>query len=46
VAYYSTIVAQRFRLDPDIYGVPSVTSTVDFVGSVALITLAVAFILP
>jgi mgtE-like transporter len=46
VAYYSTIVAQRFRLDPDIYGVPSVTSTVDFTGSLALITLAAAFVLP
>jgi mgtE-like transporter len=46
VAYYSTIVAQRFRLDPDIYGVPAVTSTVDFAGSLALVALAAAFILP
>ncbi len=46
VAYYGTIVAYRFRLDPDIYGIPVVTSSVDFVGSVMLVLLAAIFVLP
>lgn len=37
VAYYGTISAVRFRVDPDTYGVPVVTSSVDFIGSLALI---------
>ncbi|MCU0270216.1 MAG: magnesium transporter [Acidimicrobiales bacterium] len=37
VAYYGTIAAVRLRVDPDSYGIPVVTSSVDFVGSVALI---------
>jgi mgtE-like transporter len=45
IAYYSTIVAQRFRLDPDIYGVPAVTSSVDFIGSVVLIAFATVLVL-
>lgn len=43
VAYYGTVAAVVLRVDPDTYGIPVVTSSVDFVGSVALITIAVAF---
>ena len=43
VAYYGTAAAVVLRVDPDTYGIPVVTSSVDFVGSVALITFAVAF---
>lgn len=42
VAYYATIVAVRFGLDPDTYGIPVVTSTLDFVGAFALILAIVA----
>ena len=37
VAYYSTVVATRAGLDPDNYGTPVVTSSVDFVGAMTLI---------
>jgi mgtE-like transporter len=37
VAYYGTIAAVRLRVDPDTYGIPLVTSSVDFLGAVALI---------
>ncbi|HVL27081.1 MAG TPA: magnesium transporter [Acidimicrobiales bacterium] len=46
IAYYGTILAYRFRLDPDIYGIPAVTSSVDFAGSLVLISLAAGFVLP
>lgn len=42
VAYYATIVAIRFGLDPDTYGIPMVTSTLDFVGAFTLILAIVA----
>lgn len=42
VAYYSGIAAYRFGVDPDSYGIPVVTSSVDFVGALALIGAAVA----
>ncbi len=42
VAYYATITAVRFGLDPDTYGIPLVTSTLDFVGAFALILAIVA----
>ena len=42
VAYYATIVAVRFGLDPDTYGIPMVTSTLDFVGAFTLILAIVA----
>jgi mgtE-like transporter len=42
VAYYATIVAVRFGLDPDTYGIPMVTSSLDFVGAFALILAMVA----
>jgi mgtE-like transporter len=42
VAYYGTIAAVRFGADPDTYGVPLVTSSVDFIGAVALIVVIVS----
>lgn len=39
VAYYSTVVATRVGLDPDNYGTPVVTSSVDFVGAMTLIVV-------
>lgn len=42
VAYYTTVVAIRFGLDPDTYGIPVVTSTLDFVGAFTLILALVA----
>jgi mgtE-like transporter len=42
VAYYGTIVAVRLRVDPDTYGIPIVTSSVDFVGAATLIAAVVA----
>src|SRR5690606_17790768 len=42
VAYEGTVVAYRFGLDPDTYGIPIVSSAVDFVGALTLIvTVAV-----
>ena len=37
LAYYGTITAWRSDLDPDTYGIPVVTASVDFVGALALI---------
>ena len=42
LAYYSTIGAWRFNVDPDTYGTPMVTASVDFVGTMALVVVAVA----
>ena len=42
VAYVSGIGAFRLRLDPDTYGIPVVTSSVDLVGVALLTTVAVA----
>ncbi len=42
IAYYSTIIAVRFGLDPDTYGIPVVTSSLDFVGAFAVILALVA----
>ena len=42
VAYYGTIAAVRFGLDPDTYGIPMVTSTLDVVGAFTLIFAVVA----
>jgi mgtE-like transporter len=43
VAYYGTVAAYRANLDPDTYGIPVVSSTVDFVGSFTLI-IAIALL--
>ncbi len=37
VAYYGTLAAVRMGFDPDTYGMPIVTSTLDFVGAFTLI---------
>ena len=37
LAYYSTVAAWRFDVDPDTYGIPVVTAAVDFVGVLILI---------
>lgn len=37
VSYYSTIGAWRIDVDPDSYGSPLVTASVDFVGTMALV---------
>ncbi len=37
VAYYGTIAAVRTGLDPDTYGIPVVSSSVDFVGAFSLV---------
>ncbi|MCY3849189.1 MAG: magnesium transporter [Acidimicrobiaceae bacterium] len=42
VAYYATIIAVRFGLDPDTHGIPMVTSSLDFVGAFTLILAIVA----
>ena len=42
VAYYGTIVAFRTGLDPDTYGIPVVSSSVDFVGALTLIVTIAA----
>jgi mgtE-like transporter len=43
VAYYGTIGAVALRVDPDTYGIPVVTSAVDFVGVIALVAAATLF---
>ena len=42
VAYYGTLAAVRFGLDPDTYGIPMVTSSLDLVGAFTLIVAVVA----
>ena len=42
LAYYGTIGAWRVDVDPDTYGIPVVTASVDFVGVIALIVTVVA----
>jgi mgtE-like transporter len=37
IAYYGTIAAVRTNIDPDTYGIPVVSSTVDLVGALTLI---------
>jgi mgtE-like transporter len=41
IAYYGTVAATRFGVDPDTYGIPLVSSTVDLAGAYALV-LAIA----
>ena len=42
VAYYTTMAAYRFGLDPDTYGIPVVMSSLDLVGASTLILAMVA----
>ena len=41
IAYLSGVAAVQVRLDPDTYGIPIVTSSVDLVGAVLLTSTAV-----
>ena len=41
VAYYGTLAAVRFGVDPDTYGIPLVTSSLDLVGAFTLIMAVV-----
>lgn len=43
IAYYSTLFALRFGLDPDTYGIPLVASSLDLFGAFCLIMFAAAF---
>jgi mgtE-like transporter len=43
VAYYGTIAAVRTGVDPDTYGIPVVSSSVDFVGAFSLV-IAIALL--
>jgi mgtE-like transporter len=42
LSYYATIGAWRIEVDPDSYGVPIVTSSVDFVGTVIVLYTVVS----
>ncbi len=42
IAYYGSVTAYRLRLDPDTYGVPTITSSVDFMGALVLVSAIVA----
>ena len=41
VAYYGTLAAVRFGVDPDTYGIPMVTSSLDLVGAFTMIVAVV-----
>ena len=41
IAYYGTLAAVRFGVDPDTYGIPMVTSSLDLVGAFTLILAVV-----
>ena len=43
IAYYGTIATVRLGIDPDTYGIPLVSSTVDLVGALTLV-VAIAFL--
>ena len=36
VGYYAALLTRRFGLDPDNYSIPTVTSTMDLLGSLCL----------
>ncbi len=42
IAYYGTLAAVRADIDPDTYGIPLVSSTVDLVGALSLILVITA----
>lgn len=43
IAYYATLFAVRFGLDPDSYGIPLVSSSLDLFGAFSLILVVSAF---
>lgn len=42
VAYYGTVAATAAQVDPDTYGIPIVTSAMDFVGVIAMVVMVAA----
>ena len=42
-AYYGSAVSYRFGLDPDTYGIPIITASVDLLGFISLIISLVVF---
>jgi mgtE-like transporter len=44
IAYYSAIVSFRVGLDPDNFGIPLVTSSIDLLGSISFILAVVVFV--
>jgi mgtE-like transporter len=44
VAYYTAIVTYRLGLDPDNFGIPMVTSSIDLLGSVSFILAVAVFV--
>ena len=42
-AYYGSILSYRVGLDPDTYGIPIITATVDLLGFMSLIISLIAF---
>jgi mgtE-like transporter len=42
IAYYGTLAAYRVGVDPDNYGIPIVTSSVDFIGALSLVVTVVS----
>lgn len=43
VAYYTAVITTRLGLDPDTFGIPMITASMDFVGVVALIVAIIAY---
>jgi mgtE-like transporter len=43
VAYYTAVASYRLGLDPDNYGIPLITSSMDFIGVIAIIVALTAF---
>lgn len=43
VAYYAAIATYRLGMDPDSHGIPIITSSMDFLGIVALMIAVIAF---
>jgi len=43
VAYYTAVATYRLGLDPDNHGIPIITSSMDFIGVIALIIALLAF---
>jgi mgtE-like transporter len=42
-AYYGSVVSYRLGLDPDTYGIPIITATVDLLGFMSLIIALIVF---
>ena len=42
-AYYGSVASYRLGLDPDTYGIPIITATVDLLGFMSLIIALIVF---